>query len=351
MASPPSRPERPVPAIVAYRPEKPASNPSRATSMNPALQGRVVRLEFPEELDDTDWDGPVYAVLESERMYLRSVDRSPFVRDGEDSRVPAWQCKIVSLPRDCDEAQLTAAQSAYLHEPVWIPFWRLTQPHRNLIGELNERPLLSVFRFARISRYFLASPGGDTKLILQAPGVYVCCQVLAHRPAAAMSLVDDIDVIIEPGSAFVCVVALRRHSSDDPVIAVVPLPEIQANTIPAVEFMLGYGHGLAVPTIQPPPALTPFATGWAHYKSVTASDPIRTRAQLVASFHAADPVTGATIDTGTAPVSFVSPPGAVTSQVPADFVLQLTRRTGTADVGSDSGSDPPLREPLQGPLL
>ncbi len=95
-------------------------------------------------------------MLGGEPKYLRAEDRSPFVLDGEDSRVPAWQCLIVSTPAACDESQLSAALSAYLTEPVWVPFWRLTQPHRDLVSELSERPLLSVFRFARVSRYFLS---------------------------------------------------------------------------------------------------------------------------------------------------------------------------------------------------
>ncbi|EGZ28968.1 hypothetical protein PHYSODRAFT_322570 [Phytophthora sojae] len=173
------------------------AHPPKRVSQDPALGGRTVRLEAPDELAG-NWDGPVYATLSRETKLLQPTDRGPFCRD--------------EPPRALQE---------HVDVQFWIPHWRLTLPSRDLSGELLERPLLSLFRFVR---------------------------VVAYSPASSLVLVDEIDVLLEPGSGFICYVAIRHFVSEARQIVVVPLDDVRVNHISCAEYVLGFRHRRPQPT-------------------------------------------------------------------------------------------------------
>ena len=107
---------------VAFRPTPRGVNPPRATYQSPALVGKVVRLECPDELDGI-WDGPIYAKLLDTQM-MKASDPSPFCR--EDIVRPAWRCSLTFVPPGSLDADLVDEQRVYLVDPVLIPFWRFS---------------------------------------------------------------------------------------------------------------------------------------------------------------------------------------------------------------------------------
>ncbi|KAG4042158.1 hypothetical protein PC123_g22339 [Phytophthora cactorum] len=56
------------------------TNSPEAITRSDSLRGNVMRLECPRELDDKDWDGPIYAQL-IKAQRLRSGFSTPLVAD------------------------------------------------------------------------------------------------------------------------------------------------------------------------------------------------------------------------------------------------------------------------------
>ncbi|KAG6974410.1 hypothetical protein JG688_00003081 [Phytophthora aleatoria] len=110
--------------------------------------------------------------------------------------------------------------------PYWIPFWRLTSAHRDLYAELDKRPLLSLFCYVRVSTYFVATPRG----VLLSYG----------KPIVG----GHIDLSLEPGSGYICRVAIRGYANGSPQVVATTLDAVRTHHIPHMEFMLGYYHDL-----------------------------------------------------------------------------------------------------------
>jgi len=60
-------------------------NPPTSTTQADSLRGNGVLLEWPHELDDGVWDGPIYARLREARQIRPGLD-SPFVIDDQARR-------------------------------------------------------------------------------------------------------------------------------------------------------------------------------------------------------------------------------------------------------------------------
>lgn len=122
--------------------------------LQPQLINNLVRLEAPVELSGS-WDGHVYVRLGRNTKHLTTG-------------IPASSLRMMALhtgviwPRQSGPS-VDGTRRAILEDPdgQWIPFWRLTQSTVNLNDEDCERPLLSVFRFVRLSSYYVAAPRDD----------------------------------------------------------------------------------------------------------------------------------------------------------------------------------------------
>jgi hypothetical protein len=234
--------------VVASKPAAPGRNPARDSYAG--LGGRTVRLEAPDELPGS-WDGPVYATLIGDPQ-LRAEDDGPFFDDADGRKRPAWQVTLTFLLPGQRLEDIEPALREHVEVPYWIPHWRLTQTSRNLAHELQERPLLSVFRFLRFTEFFVATPRQDTKFTRHTSDVFLCGQVLDYRPATSMALVDDIDLIQEPGCSYICMVRIRGYQVERHQVVAIPLVDVRSQVISRDEFMLGFSHGLPA-TLQPPP--------------------------------------------------------------------------------------------------
>ncbi|KAL3669219.1 hypothetical protein V7S43_005602 [Phytophthora oleae] len=168
--------------IVSYRPEPPSKNPPKRQSPDPALGGRTVRLEAPDELDG-GWDGPVYATLSKETKLLQPTDNGSFVAEDDGVRRPAWRATLTILRHDQRRGDLSNALQEHVDVQYWIPHWRLTFPSYDLTGELQERPLCLSFGSCGSRFFFVASPDCDVKLVRHVPDGSLCGQVVAYSPA------------------------------------------------------------------------------------------------------------------------------------------------------------------------
>ncbi|EGZ05375.1 hypothetical protein PHYSODRAFT_320081 [Phytophthora sojae] len=168
--------------VVAYKSAPPPANPPRVVSLSPSLGG--------------------------------CTSPSPFVDDDDGVHRPAWLATLVFLLPGQRRVDVSSTLREHVDMPYWIPYWRLTQPAHGLSDELSARPLLAVFRFVRFVRFYVASAYCDTKFVLKTSDDYLWGQVLSYERSSAISLVDDGDVLLEPGSPYVCIVAVRDYEND-----------------------------------------------------------------------------------------------------------------------------------------
>ncbi|KAE8954492.1 hypothetical protein PR002_g32072, partial [Phytophthora rubi] len=232
--------------VVACKPSIPARNPPRASYVGHG--GRTVRLEAPDELRGP-WAGPVYATLIG-APELRSDDQGPFFDGADDAKRPAWQVVLTLLLPGERLEDIDPALRDHVDVPYWVPHWRLTQTSRNLASELQERPMLSVFRFLRFTQFFVATPRCDTKFTKHTSDVFLCGQVLDYRPATSIALVDDIDLLQEPGCSYICMVAIRGYSGERHQVVAIPLVDVRSQAISRDEFVMGFYHGIPT-TLRP----------------------------------------------------------------------------------------------------
>ncbi|EEY62769.1 uncharacterized protein PITG_21415 [Phytophthora infestans T30-4] len=186
--------------VIASAPTAPSRNPPRASYSS--LGGRTVRLEAPDELTGR-WDEPVYATIGRDPV-LRESASSPFFDDADGLKRPAWQATLTFLLPGQRRSDVDPALQEHVVVEYWIPHWRLTHPSHDLSEELLERPLLSVFRFLRFSQFFVASTNCDTKFVRHTSEVYLCGQVLSYVRASTIILVDDINLVLDPGCSYLC---------------------------------------------------------------------------------------------------------------------------------------------------
>ncbi|ETO65360.1 hypothetical protein F444_17308 [Phytophthora nicotianae P1976] len=314
---------------IASKPFPPAKNPPKKVSQDPALRGRTVRLEVPDELPG-DWDGPVYTTLSRTSKMLEPGDSSPFVADDDGLRWPAWQATLVILRHGQRRDELPTGLQEHVDVQYWIPHWRLTFPHEDLTAELTQRPLLSVFRFVRFTEYFVAEPRCDTKFVRRTSDVLLYGQVLAYSPTSSASLVDDIDLLLEPGSGYVRKVALRRYADEDPQIVAIPLEAARARHVSRLEFMLGYCQGLPASFIPPS-----FAQTWSGLSVAGMSDTRALRSLLMTAFAEPGSPTQSRVDLGDRAVAYITPRGEKAALSPTQFVQHITA-VASGDVSTPS---------------
>lgn len=153
-------------------------NPPETITRSPSLTNNLVRLEVPVELDDGDWDGPIYDQL-VRPLRIPAVDDSPFMTD-------------------------QSIQRRYEGKIQRISYMRLTEPAGDFSRERDERPLLTLYRMAAIGRVFPP----DCFVRVQSPTV-VCGQVTSYFRRESRVLVDNGNVNIDPGCEYWCTVDLR----------------------------------------------------------------------------------------------------------------------------------------------
>lgn len=322
-------------AAISNQPFPPARNPSKRKSLAPSLANRTVRLEAPDELTG-EWEGPVYATLSRDSKLLQPTDTGPFVAEDDGVRRPAWQATLTILRHGQRREDLSPALQEHVDVPYWIPYWRLTQPDRDLTDELLERPLLSVFRFVRFRVYYVASPDADTKFVRHTSGVPILGQVLSYSRAAKMSLVDNIDLLLEPGSGFVCRVAIREYLNRPRQVVALPLEDVRTSHVSALEFILGY-----CPRRQTSEDPSEFQRAWSTLSLAGASDTATLRSRLAAAFTTPGAGSGPMVDLGEQAVAYVSPRGGKTAVVPIAYVQQITTPP-TYDEDRDDEPEPAL---------
>ncbi|EEY67519.1 uncharacterized protein PITG_17620 [Phytophthora infestans T30-4] len=186
--------------VISSAPAAPSRNPPRTSYSS--LGGRTVRLEAPDGLTGR-WDGPVYATIGREPS-LRESAASLFFDDADGLKRPGWQATLTFLLPGQRRSDVDPALQEHVDVKYWIPHWRLTQPSHDLSEELLERPLLSVFRFLRFSQFFVASADCDTKFVRHTSEVYLCGQALTYGRASTIVLVDDINLVLDPGCNYLC---------------------------------------------------------------------------------------------------------------------------------------------------
>ncbi|RLN94474.1 hypothetical protein BBJ28_00021767, partial [Nothophytophthora sp. Chile5] len=163
---------------------------------------------------------------------------SPPARNPIKTSLQVYDGRTVRLEA-LDELHLPPALQEQVDVPYWIPHWRLTPPLRDLSAELQERPLLSLYRFIRFSVYYVAQPRNDTLFERRTSDAPLCGQVVAYHPAARISLVDDINLLVEPSSGYICRVAMRHSAGELRQVVAIPLEDVRVNHISQAEYLLG----------------------------------------------------------------------------------------------------------------
>ncbi|KAG3053392.1 hypothetical protein PI124_g23760 [Phytophthora idaei] len=297
--------------VIASRPSVPARNPPRP-SYN-TLGGSTVRLEAPDELSGS-WDSPVYATL-SRDPRLIETDASPFFDGG--TKRPAWQVTLTFLLPRQRRSDIEPTLQEHVDVQYWVPHQRLTQPTYDMAPELHERPLLSVFRFLCFTDFFVASDAHENKFVRKTSEVLLCDQALDYRKASKLSLVDDIDLVLEPGCSYICIVVIRGYARDPRRVVALPLDDVRRQAISRDEFVLDHYHD--APAVSRP---TPFSTAWQVFKAAEVTDPADVRQALDRAFPAPGATGGSTVNCGTRPISYVTERGPKMSVAPADYAWQ-----------------------------
>ncbi|KAE9034989.1 hypothetical protein PR003_g8304 [Phytophthora rubi] len=294
--------------VVACKLSVPARNPPRASYVGHG--GRTVRLEAPNELGGP-WARLVYATLIGEPQ-LRSNDQGPFFDGADDAKRPAWQAVLTLLLPGESLKDIYPALRDHVDVSYWIPHWRLTHTSRNLASDLQERPLLSVFRFHRFIQFF---------------------QVLDYRPATSMALVDDNDLLQEPGCSCSCMVAIRGYSGERHQVVAIPLVDVRSQAISRDEFVMGFYHCLPS-TLQS----TRFDTAWRLFSTSPPASRASVHQHLAQAF--IDPRAEAKVDWGTSAVASVTPRGTKTFIVAAAYAWKLIHPSSSTMVLEEGEASP-----------
>ncbi|KAG6950050.1 hypothetical protein JG687_00014479 [Phytophthora cactorum] len=257
--------------VIASRRSVPARSPPRS-SYN-TLGGCTARLEVPDELSGSR-DGPVYATL-SRDPRLMETDASPFFDDADGTKRPAWQVTLTFLLPLQRRSDIEPALQEHVDVQYWVPHQRLTQPTYDIAPELHERLLLSVFRFLCFTDFFVASDAHEDKFVRKTSEVLLCGQVLDYRKTSKLSLVDDIDLVLEPVCSYICIVVIRGYARDPRRVVALPLDDVRRQTISRDEFVLDYYHD--APAASRP---SPFSTAWQVFKAAEVTDPADVRQAL-----------------------------------------------------------------------
>jgi hypothetical protein len=91
-------------------------NPPTSTTQADSLRGNGVLLEWPHELDDGVWDGPIYARLREARQIRPGLD-SPFVIDDQ-ARRPGVRTNLHEARASGHQGQPGRGRVAEHRDPV-----------------------------------------------------------------------------------------------------------------------------------------------------------------------------------------------------------------------------------------
>ncbi|KAG7376148.1 hypothetical protein PHYPSEUDO_014207 [Phytophthora pseudosyringae] len=160
--------------VVAFKPTVPARIPFHASYVG--LGGRTVRLEAPDELPGT-WESPVYATLIGE---------------------PQLRAEAPSTTLTTHHAGPSRACHGAILDPALASDADFPQAGKRAPGASAAVRL----SFIRFTLHFVASPRDNTKFTKHTSDVFLCGQVLAYQPASSIALVDDIDLLQEPGCGY-----------------------------------------------------------------------------------------------------------------------------------------------------
>ncbi|RLN89746.1 hypothetical protein BBJ28_00016057 [Nothophytophthora sp. Chile5] len=216
---------------------------------------------------------------------LRPGDRNPFADADDGMQRPAWEATLLFLCHGQRREDLPPALQEHVDVPYWIPHWRLTPPLRDLLAELQERPLLSLYRFRRT------------------PDAPLCGQVVAYHPAARINLVDDINLLVEPSSGYICRVTMRHYAGEQRQVVAIPLDDVRVNHISQAEYLLEVSHG--VPLASAPAHL---AATWSALDPGSTSDPTTVLRRVAAAFVVPGTPLMSTVDTSERAVVYIAPP-------------------------------------------
>ncbi|EEY63654.1 uncharacterized protein PITG_02120 [Phytophthora infestans T30-4] len=234
------------------------ANPPTSLTMDSSLRNQVVRLECPSELEEGEWDGPIYARL-LEPRHIKPGHPSVFVVD-DSSRRPGWLCKLIFYGSAYD-GNMTGLGSleALATDPVVIPYSRLTRPDTGLSMELKDRPLLLLYRFVRFNACYLQC---DRRSYREVPlDSFLVGQVVSYFPTHGRTFTTPAGAALQPACDHMCVVALRSRADAPTLHVVVPSATVWQQQISRDEFVVGWCHGVAA-TAQPTRRLSRFRSRW-----------------------------------------------------------------------------------------
>ncbi|KAI9998038.1 hypothetical protein PInf_002372 [Phytophthora infestans] len=223
--------------------------------MDSSLRNQVVRLECPSELEEGEWDGPIYARL-LEPRHIKPGHPSVFVVD-DSSRRPGWLCKLIFYGSAYD-GNMTGLGSleALATDPVVIPYSRLTRPDTGLSMELKDRPLLLLYRFVRFNACYLQC---DRRSYREVPlDSFLVGQVVSYFPTHGRTFTTPAGAALQPACDHMCVVALRSRADAPTLHVVVPSATVWQQQISRDEFVspsdvlaIGLSRGKALDGRQP----------------------------------------------------------------------------------------------------
>ncbi|EGZ08972.1 hypothetical protein PHYSODRAFT_419515, partial [Phytophthora sojae] len=151
-------------------------------------------------------DGPIYVRLRESRC-IQHNDDSPFV--GRDAGRPGWVCQLIFYPSADDPMLYPAPLNDWTTRDFIIPESRHTRPTEDLAQrELQERPLLLLFRFVRLRTCFMADSRGDGgRELVEVPlTAFVVGQIVAYCGTDDFTFSAQDGTQLSLSCRFVCVV-------------------------------------------------------------------------------------------------------------------------------------------------
>ncbi|KAG1712526.1 hypothetical protein DVH05_000269 [Phytophthora capsici] len=311
-------------------------NPPAQVSRDDALRGNLVRLECPHELDEGDWDGPVYARLREPR-HIQPGQPNEFVVDDR-CRRPGWVCDLVFTREDPEDSRPRSTPAASEWKNIVIPYSRLTQPADDLSQEIKDRPLLLLFRFLRFrSCYVTAGDGSDPRRLVEVSlEVFLNAQVVAYEPSRQYTFVTQHGATLRPACQYVCIAAIRQPKDGNSAHVIIPCHAAWSSLISREEFIVGWCHGLPAGS-SPTRRVTRFRSRWSEFVVTAVTDDDLQRL-LRDTFVPSGSDT--TVDFSITPIPLVTEFGRVITLVPLEYTKSHVGPTpATTRIDSDVESD------------
>ncbi|EGZ22811.1 hypothetical protein PHYSODRAFT_310552 [Phytophthora sojae] len=257
------------------------------------------------------------------------------------TRVPANSCIWDSKPFALHTVATAALLNDWATRDFIIPESRLTRPTEDLAQrELQERPLLLLFRFVRLRTCFMADSRGDGgRELVEVPlTAFVVGQIVAYCRTDDFTFSAQDGTQLSLSCRFVCVVALRQPTEAQAIHVAVPCEVAWTSLISRDEFVVGWCHG--VPSNSRPSRRTErFRARWTEFELPDVPNEQLERL-LYETFVPAGSDTS--VDFGTVPIDVVSEFGRILSVKPLDYArlrIDSSHSSGPSVTGDEIDTD------------